>query len=114
MKYRSLEEISRAYWRVKLRSIGVFFLALLFWCGFYGGTLYLIVRWVHPLSQSIALPLGLGFLLGGFTFGVTVLYRFNRPRLVRCPHCSEQVSEIEGGGPNPICQRCGKSIIESG
>jgi hypothetical protein len=93
--------------------MGVFFLALVFWCVLYGGTLYLIVRRTHPFSSGMALPLGLGFMVGGFVFAMVVLYRYNRTRLLRCPYCDEPVHEIDGGDPDPICPRCGKSVITS-
>jgi ABC-type Fe3+ transport system permease subunit len=112
MKYKSLKELSRAYWRVKWRSIGISFLAMLFWVVLYGAILWLIVvRTHHLLPRSLSLPLGLMFVVGGFSFMVTVLYRYNQARLIRCPHCNAPVTELQDGCPNPICQRCDKSII---
>jgi hypothetical protein len=114
MKYNSLKDISRAYWRVKLRSIGISIPAMSAWVVLYGGILWLIVVRTHRLlPRSLSLSLGLGFVVGGFTFMVTGLYWYNRARLVRCPHCNAPITELQDGGPNPICHRCGKSIVDS-
>ena len=111
MKNNSFEELSRAYWRLKFRSIAIFFLALILWLIVYGGTLSLIVRWMdHRFPKWLSVPLGLGFLLGGLAFGMTALYLCKRNRVIRCPHCNEPVGEIQGGEPNPMCERCGKSV----
>jgi hypothetical protein len=115
MKYRTVEELNRAYWRVKLRSMGVALCSLLLWAALYLGIPAAVVHFRgpgHELPRSIMLPFGLGWLFGGFAFMVTSIYLYGRRRLVRCPHCNKPAHEIRGGDPDPVCQECGKSMIE--
>jgi hypothetical protein len=118
MPYKSLEELSKAYDRGKMRSIGVFFLSLVAWCVLYGGAFALLVRWTHPLANWMMLPFGLGLMFGGVGFGVFVLYRFNRNRMIRCQKCNSPIAEFDEwdrrhGQVDSICRKCGTSFIQS-
>ena len=86
---------------------------LLLWVLIFPGSVLIYMKIFGtkpPIPDSCAMPFACVWMASAIPAAAYLAYRFNRHRLLRCPHCNAILSEYRGS-VDPLCHKCGQSVI---